>query len=107
MSAFFKPVLITGARQAGKTTMLRHLAEGQNRTYVTLDTLLARNLAKTNPVSFFQTYKPSIIIDEAQYAPELFKQIKTICDETDDAGLFWLTGSQQFDMMKCFDFHTV
>lgn len=100
MSEFFKAVLVTGARQVGKTTMLRHLAEGQNRTYVTLDNLMARNLAKNDPVLFFQTYKPPIIIDEVQYAPELFSQIKILCDESEDKGLFWLTGSQQFAMMK-------
>jgi len=100
MSGFFKAVLVTGARQVGKTTMLRHLAEGQNRTYVTLDSLMARELAKSDPVLFFQTYKPPIIIDEVQYAPELFSQIKVICDGSGDTGLFWLTGSQQYEMMK-------
>ena len=100
MSGFFKAVLVTGARQVGKTTMLRHLAEHENRTYVTLDNLMARNLAKTDPVLFFQTYKPPIIIDEIQYAAELFSQIKVMCDESEEAGRFWLTGSQQFGMMK-------
>ena len=100
MSGFFKAVLVTGARQVGKTTMLRHLAEGQNRTYVTLDNLMARDLAKSDPVLFFQTYKPPIIIDEVQYAPELFGQIKILCDENGKTGLFWLTGSQQYAMMK-------
>lgn len=100
MGDFFKVILVTGARQVGKTTMLKHLAKGQNRTYVTLDNLLARNLAKTDPVLFFQTYKPPIIIDEIQYAPELFGQIKILCDESEDSGQFWLTGSQQFSMMK-------
>jgi len=100
ISGFFKAVLVTGARQTGKTTMLRHLAEGQNRTYVTLDNLMARNLAKTDPILFFQTYKPPIIIDEVQYAPELFSQIKLICGESEETGLFWLTGSQQYEMMK-------
>jgi predicted AAA+ superfamily ATPase len=66
MNAFFKAILVTGARQVGKTTMLQHLAAGQNRTYVTLDNIMARNLAKTDPVLFFQTYKPPIIIDEVQ-----------------------------------------
>jgi predicted AAA+ superfamily ATPase len=78
--------------------MLRHLAG--NRTYVTLDNMQARQLAKSDPVMFFQTYKPPVIIDEVQYAPELFGQIKILCDESNEAGLFWLTGSQQFDMMK-------
>ena len=100
ISDFFKVVLVTGARQVGKTTMLRHLSKEQNRTYVTLDNLMARNLAKTDPVLFFQTYKPPIIIDEVQHAPELFSQIKILCDESEEAGLFWLTGSQQFDVMK-------
>lgn len=100
MSSFFKGVLVTGARQVGKTTMLKHLAEGQNRTYVTLDNLMARTLAKNDPVLFFQTYKPPMIIDEVQYAPELFSQIKIICDEREEPGLFWLTGSQHYSLME-------
>jgi len=100
MNDFFKAILVTGARQVGKTTMLRHLAEGQNRTYVTMDNLMARTLAREDPVLFFQTYRPPIIIDEVQKAPELFEQIKIICDESEETGLFWLTGSQQYGMMK-------
>lgn len=100
MSAFFKAVLVTGARQVGKTTMLKHLAEEQPRTYVTMDNIMARTLAKSDPILFFQTYKPPIIIDEVQKAPELFEQIKIMCDESKERGLFWLTGSQQYGMMK-------
>lgn len=100
MSSFFKAVLVTGARQVGKTTMLRHLSEGQSRTYISMDNLMARTLAQADPVLFFQTYKPPIIIDEIQKAPELFEQIKLICDNTEEPGLFWLTGSQQYQMMK-------
>lgn len=100
MNGFFKAVLVTGARQVGKTTMLKHLAEGTSRTYVSLDNAMARDLAKSDPVLFFQTYKPPILIDEVQKAPELFEQIKIICDETDEKGLIWLTGSQQYGMMK-------
>lgn len=100
MSSFFKAVLVTGARQVGKTTMLKHLAENENRTYVSMDNQMARVLAKTDPVLFFQTYKPPIIIDEIQKAPELFEQIKIMCDETDESGLFWLTGSQQYHMIS-------
>lgn len=100
MSIYFKAVLITGARQVGKTTMLKHLAKNENRTYVTLDDAMARELAKSDPVLFFQTYKPPIIIDEIQYATELFPQIKIICDNSEEKGLFWLTGSQQYSMMK-------
>ena len=100
MSSFFKAVLVTGARQVGKTTMLKHLAEKEKRTYVSLDNLNVRSLAKKDPVLFFQTYKPPIIIDEVQYAPELFPQIKLICDQSKKTGLFWLTGSQHYAMMK-------
>lgn len=100
MSSFFKAVLVTGARQVGKTTMLKHLAEKQNRTYVSLDNTMARSLAQSDPILFFQTYKPPIIIDEIQKAPELFEQIKIMCDNTEERGLFWLTGSQQYKTMK-------
>lgn len=100
MNEHFKAVLVTGARQVGKTTMLKHLAEGTNRTYVSLDNRMARDLAKSDPVLFFQTYQPPILIDEIQKAPELFEQIKIMCDETQEKGLFWVTGSQQYQMMK-------
>ena len=99
MNDFFKAILVTGARQVGKTTMLRQLAAGQERTYVTIDNAMIRMLAKTDPVLFFQTYKPPMIIDEIQKAPELFEQIKIICDNSEERGLFWLTGSQQYSMM--------
>ena len=100
MSGFFKAVLVTGARQVGKTTMLKHLAEGQARTYVSLDDSMVRTLAQTDPVLFFQTYQPPIIIDEVQKAPQLFEQIKIMCDVSEETGRFWLTGSQQYSMMK-------
>ncbi len=100
MSSFFKAVLVTGARQVGKTTMLKHLAAEQSRTYVSMDNAMIRTLAKSDPVLFFQTYQPPIIIDEIQKAPELFEQIKIMCDESEERGLFWLTGSQQYAMIK-------
>lgn len=99
LNDFFKVILVTGARQVGKTTMLKHLAES-GRTYVTMDNAMARELAQSDPVLFFQTYKPPILIDEIQKAPELFEQIKLICDESDQKGLIWLTGSQQYKMMQ-------
>lgn len=98
MSTFFKAVLVTGARQVGKTTMLKHLSE--NRTYVSLDDVDTLTLAKEDPKLFFMRYKPPIIIDEIQKAPELFPYIKILCDKSEDTGLFWLTGSEQFSMMK-------
>lgn len=87
LNDFFKVILVTGARQVGKTTMLKHLA-APDRTYVTMDNAMARELAQSDPVLFFQTYKPPILIDEVQKAPELFEQIKLICDESDEKGKF-------------------
>lgn len=98
MSKFFKAVLVTGARQVGKTTMLKHLSD--ERTYVSLDDTDVLLLAKQDPKLFFMRYKPPIIIDEVQKAPELFPYIKILCDESEENGLFWLTGSEQFSMMK-------
>ena len=74
--------------------------QGSSRTYVSLDNAMARELAQTDPVLFFQTYKPPILIEEIQKTPALFEQIKIICDESDEKGLIWLTGSQQYNMMK-------
>lgn len=96
----FKAVLVTGSRQVGKSTMLKHLAEGTNRTYVSLDNDSDRSLAKSDPALFFQMYKPPMIIDEVQKAPELFNTIKRICDESEENGLFWITGSEQFKLIK-------
>ena len=71
LNDFFKVLLVTGARQVGKTTMLKHLAEGTQRTYVTMDDLMARELANRDPVLFFQRYKPPLLIDEIHKAPGL------------------------------------
>ena len=100
MAGFFKVLLVTGARQVGKTTMLQHLAEGTQRTYVTMDRQDVRELARRDPAPFFQTYEPPILIDEIQKAPELLEEIKVRVDASEEAGLFWLTGSQQFSMMQ-------
>lgn len=100
MSSAFKAVMVVGARQVGKSTMLKYLARDQNRTYVTLDNMKVRALAQTDPELFFQMYKPPILIDEVQKAPELFEYIKIMCDETDEKGLFWLSGSQSKKLIK-------
>ncbi|MDR2615399.1 MAG: AAA family ATPase, partial [Oscillospiraceae bacterium] len=76
MQEQFKVVLVTGPRQAGKTTMLRRLMEGTARRYVSLDDLTARQLARSDPKGFVETYAPPVFIDEVQYAPELFTYIK-------------------------------
>ena len=95
-------LLLTGPRQVGKTTMLEHLieVEGKGRKKVSLDDLTLRELAKTDPKMFFQLYQPPLLIDEVQYAPELFPYIKIKVDERHQPGDFWLTGSQLFKMME-------
>ena len=101
MAQEFSVVLLTGPRQVGKTTMLKKLAEaeGINREYVTLDDITEREMAKNDPKLFLQLHKPPVFIDEVQYAPELFPYIKIYVDEHQQAGDFWLTGSQIFKLM--------
>lgn len=93
-------VLVTGPRQVGKTTMLQKLMEGTDRGYVTLDDLNERSIAKMDPELFLQLHKPPILIDEVQYAPELFTYIKMHVDKNHEPGAFWLTGSQVFKLMQ-------
>ena len=102
LSKFFSALLITGPRQAGKTTMLKELAkrEENGRGYVSLDDLNTRDMAKNDPKLFLQLHKPPVIIDEVQYAPELFTYIKIHVDEHHMPGAFWLTGSQIYRLMR-------
>lgn len=106
LEAFFKRnekhypvVLLTGPRQVGKTTFLRHIGES-DRKYVSLDDPRDLDLARNDPVLFIERYKPPVLIDEIQYAPELLPAIKSAVDRERAPGMFWLTGSQQFRMMR-------
>lgn len=94
-----KAILVTGPRQVGKTTMLKMIKE-ENRKYITLDDLNIRKLAQEDPKLFMMTYTPPIIIDEIQYAPDLLSYIKMDVDNSKDKGMYWLTGSQKFHLMK-------
>ena len=101
----FKIVAVTGPRQVGKTTMLKHLMEeeaesGVDRVYVTLDNTAILQTAKEDPALFLQRYRPPVLIDEIQKAPELLPYIKMIVDERDDCGSVWITGSQPLHLMK-------
>ncbi|MBO4556066.1 MAG: AAA family ATPase, partial [Elusimicrobiales bacterium] len=98
-SGFFPVLLITGPRQVGKTTVLQKCC-GNSRAYVSLDTLEHRNLAKNDPALFLQKFRWPVLIDEIQYAPELLPYIKAAADKENKPGMFWLTGSQQFHLMK-------
>ena len=100
LSRQFRVLLITGARQVGKTTMLQHLAADTPRTYVSLEDMQARQLAQSDPALFFQIYPPPVLIDEVQYAPQLFPYIKLLADQNQKRGQFWLTGSQHYAAMR-------
>lgn len=97
-SKHYGVVLITGARQVGKSTVFSHC--DKNRTYVSLDNPTIRELAINEPRLFMQRYPAPVIIDEIQYAPELLPYIKIEVDTNKERGAYWLTGSQQFHMMK-------
>lgn len=102
LSRSYASILLTGPRQAGKTTMLRELVEKENvgRRYVTLDDFMERDMAKNDPAMFLQLHKPPVLIDEVQYAPELFPYIKIHIDRYHNPGDFWMTGSQIFRLMR-------
>lgn len=100
MDRTFKVVMLTGARQVGKTTMLQHLAADGGRTFVTMDNARDRELAESDPELFFQIYKPPVLIDEAQKAPGLFETMKVMCDRSEETGRFWLTGSEGAKLLE-------
>ncbi len=94
-----KPVIVlTGARQVGKSTMLKKVFDGIN--YTTLNSPLVRQSAKDNPSLFFEINKPPVIVDKIQKAAELFDYIKDVVDEDKSKGQFYLTGSQSIKLMK-------
>ena len=99
ISDTFPVLLVTGPRQVGKSTLLERMAEPE-RKRVSLDNPTIRALAQTDPELFLQRYSPPVLIDEVQYAPQLFPYIKIIVDQRKQPGDFWLTGSQMFRMMK-------
>lgn len=94
----FKAVLLTGARQVGKSTLLKHMYE--ERKYISFDDPILRGETKREPGLFFRNNKPPMILDEVQYISELFPYIKIECDKSENKGLFQLTGSQQYHLMK-------
>jgi len=98
-SVAYSAILVTGPRQVGKTTTLQRIAEG-DRTYITLDDLEARKTAQTDPELFLSLYPIPVLIDEVQYAPQLFSYIKIAIDRGAAPGSFWMTGSQAFRLME-------
>lgn len=94
----YKAVLVTGPRQVGKSTLLKKVFEG--RKYVSLDDPFLEQQARENGSMFMMLNQPPVTFDEIQRAPELFRYIKIKCDDSEETGLFCLSGSQQFKLMK-------
>lgn len=94
----FKTVLVTGARQTGKSTMLKKVLP--DKRYVTFDDPFIEEQARESTDMFMALNQPPIIFDEIQRVPELFRYIKIQCDESDERGLFYLSGSQPFRLMR-------
>lgn len=97
--AQFKCVLVTGARQTGKTTLLKHIL-GSTYDYVTLDDINELDNAIDDPSTFLSSSSTPIIIDEVQLAPNLFRQVKLVVDAKDAYGSVVLTGSQTYGLMQ-------
>ena len=100
LSREYSCIILVGPRQVGKSTMLRHLMQGSNRREVSLDDMTERRMAQTDPALFLELHPAPILIDEVQYAPELFSYIKIKIDNGANPGDYWLTGSRAFKLME-------
>ena len=99
LARYFPAVVLTGARQTGKTTLLKACFPDHN--YVSLDLPSYAALAQEDPQSFLAQHKQPLLIDEVQYAPGLFRHLKIQIDQNRDSpGQYILTGSQKFTLMK-------
>lgn len=94
LAAQFPVVTVTGPRQAGKTTLVRHVFPGLD--YVSLESPDSREFAESDPRGFLATYDKGVIIDEAQRVPDLFSYLQGTVDAKNKPGMFILTGSQNF-----------
>ncbi len=98
LASKFPVVTLTGPRQSGKSTLLRHAFPDYQ--YVSLENLDVRTFATEDPHGFLKTYPRHVIIDEAQRVPTLFSYIQTHVDEVDEPGLYILSGSHNFLLME-------
>jgi predicted AAA+ superfamily ATPase len=96
----FPVILVTGPRQVGKTTLLQNLPATKALPYISFDKPTEVLSAKADPHAFLQIHQAPIVFDEIQYVPELFRWIKIAADTKKTKGMYYLTGSQQFHLMK-------
>ena len=98
MAKQFGAVLVSGPRQVGKTTMLQNILK--NTSYITMDDAVLRASASENPATFLKDFPPPLFIDEVQKVPQLFEPMKIMLDSKREKGMYFLSGSQQFHVMK-------
>ena len=94
LASKFKCVAVTGARQAGKTTLVKEVFS--SKPYVSLENPDIRRFALEDPRGFLQTYPDGAVLDEVQRVPELFSYIQEVLDNSSKKGMFILTGSNNF-----------
>jgi len=99
LAKHFPAVVVTGARQAGKSTLLAYLF-GKDARHIVFDPVTDEFGARRDPQFFLQQHKTPLILDEIQYAPELLPIIKKCIDKDRSPGQFYLTGSQNLSVIK-------
>ncbi len=95
---YYPVITVTGPRQSGKTTLCKMLFP--HKPYVSLENISTREFASNDPKGFLAKYSDGAVLDEIQRAPDLISYIQTLVDERDETGMFILTGSHQFELMK-------
>ena len=100
LSSSFPAVLIMGARQTGKTTLLKKSTDSKNIQYLTFDDPLEEESARNDPQTFLEFHPFPFIFDEIQYIPDLFRYLKIQIDKNRQNSMYFLTGSQQFKLME-------
>lgn len=98
LTSKFPVITLTGIRQCGKSTLLKN--SFKDYKYISLEDIDIRQMAQTDPRGFLNSFGTRIIIDEAQYAPNLFSYIQTKVDEVNDVGMYILSGSHNFLLME-------
>mgnify|MGYP003385933423 CR=1 FL=1 len=98
LSQKFKSVLVLGARQVGKTTLLKHLFPSAR--YFVFDPTRDLYNARIDPDLFLKSYLPPLVLDEVQYVPEVLSALKRFMDNREEKGQYFLTGSQNFAALK-------
>lgn len=100
MAGAFPAVLLTGARQTGKTTLLKKLTAEKNIAGITFDDPAEEESAKSDPKMFLEFHPSPFMFDEVQYVPELFRYLKIQIDQNRSNGMYFLTGSSQLQLMQ-------